>query len=515
MAQTFAPLHIVWYKRDLRLCDHAPLVAAAKHAPVVGLYVYEPEIYSDAEFDAAHLEFINQSLLSLESDLARLGGRLLYRTGRMPDVLEALHSEYGVAGLYAHEEAGNAVSFERDERVRAWAKAGGVPFYEFASGAVLRGKRAATVRGEAWRSHWFGTVYAPVLESPKRIISAPIPTERHRTPWDLGLEPTRKVLPVAGEAAAQDVLESFLTRRGLSYSRDISSPERSRVSSSHLSPYLAWGNVSSRQVFQLSARKQRLLRARPAGAPGDAAWLRSLAMFHNRLRWREHFMQKFEREPGLEFCPLNRAFEGLRDDFSDERFAAFCAGQTGYPMVDACVRALVTTGWLNFRMRAMLVSFAVYHLWLDWRPVGQFLARHWLDMEPGIHWFQMQMQAGVTSVHTLRLYSPTKQAREHDPTGAFIRRWVPELAALPTHYLAEPHLLPPLTQGMLGCIIGRDYPRPIVEHKKAVAEAREKLAAFLEQPETQRERERIMSENGYLKDVGLKGIQTQAVKKAA
>ena len=224
MAQLFAPLHVVWYKRDLRLSDHAPLRAAARRAPVVGLYVYEPELYTDPEFDAAHLEFINQSLLSLETDLARLGGRLLYRKGKMPDVLEALHQEYGVAGLYAHEETGNAVSFARDKRVRTWVKARGVPFYEFPNGAVLRGKRAADTRGEAWRSHWFRTVYAPVLEPPKRFISAPIPIERHQTPWDLGLEPTRKTLPVAGESAAHDVLESFLD------------PTRIELRAGHLEP---------------------------------------------------------------------------------------------------------------------------------------------------------------------------------------------------------------------------------------------------------------------------------------
>ena len=192
MAQTFAPLHLVWYKRDLRLADHAPLVAAAEHAPVVGLYVYEPEIYTDPEFDAAHLEFINQSLLGLEADLARLGGRLVYRVGPMPEVLETLHREYGVAGVYAHEETGSAVSFARDERVRAWARARGVPFYEFPTGAVLRGRKADGVRSEAWRNHWFGTVYAPVLAPPEHLASAPIPTERHRTPWELGLTPTKK-----------------------------------------------------------------------------------------------------------------------------------------------------------------------------------------------------------------------------------------------------------------------------------------------------------------------------------
>jgi len=453
MRETPAPLHVVWFKHDLRLRDHAPLRAAARHAPVVGLYVYEPDVYGDPEFDAAHLEFINQSLLALEADLAALGGRLLYRIGRMPEVLEEMHRDLGVARLYAHEKTGNAVSFARDERVRRWAAARGVPFHEFPSGAVLRGRAAAGVRGQAWRERWFGSVRAPVLPPPKCFVSSPVPAERHRTPWELGLTPTRKILPVAGEAA-RAVLESFLARRGLTYARDISSPERAWVSSSHLSPYLAWGNLSSRQVFGASERRRRPLQARPAGAPRDAAWLRSLAMFENRLRWRDLFIQKLERDPSLEFAPLNRGFEGLREVFSHERFDTFRAGQTGYPLVDACVRALLAGGWLNFRMRTMLVSFAVYHLWLDWRPVGRFLARHWLDMEPGIHWFQMQMQAGVTSVHTPRLYSPAKGARDHDPGGTFIRRWVPELAAVPAHYLPEPHTLPPLTQGMLGVVVG-------------------------------------------------------------
>lgn len=507
------PLHLVWYKRDLRLRDHAPLVAAARHAPVVGLYVYEPEVYGDPEFDAAHLEFINQSLLALEADLAALGGRLVYRVGRLPEVFEGLHRDYGIAALYAHEETGNAVSFARDRRVRRWAAARGVPFHEFRSGAVLRGRAGAGVRGEAWREGWYRSVRAPVLAPPKRLVSSPVPAERHRTPWELGLSPTRKVLPLAGEAAAHEVLTSFLAGRGLLYARDLSSPARAWVSSSHLSPYLAWGNLSSRQVFGASERKQRLVRARPAGAPRDAAWGRSLVTFQNRLRWREGFIQKLERDPSLEFRPLNRALEGLRADFSAERFWAFRAGQTGYPLVDACVRALLSEGWLNFRMRAMLVSFAVYHLWLDWRPVGRFLARHWLDMEPGIHWFQMQMQSGVTSLHTLRIYSPAKQVRDHDPTGAFIRRWVPELEAVPTHYLAEPETLPPLTQAMLGCVIGRDYPRPIVDHKLAVAAARDRLSAFLARPETQRERLRLMAEAGYLDQ--LDDRQPQAVEKAA
>jgi deoxyribodipyrimidine photo-lyase len=165
-------------------------------------------------------------------------------------------------------------------------------------------------------------------------------------------------------------------------------------------------------------------------------------------------MQKLEDEPAIEFHNFVRAFDGLReDDFSHEKFEAWKEGRTGYPMIDACMRSLNATGWLNFRMRAMLMSFAAYHLWLHWREPGLHLARCFVDYEPGIHWSQCQMQSGMTGINTVRIYSPSKQASDHDPAGTFIRRWIPEF--------------------------GTDsYPTPIVNHAEAVKEARAKLSAF-------------------------------------
>jgi deoxyribodipyrimidine photo-lyase len=213
-----------------------------------------------------------------------------------------------------------------------------------------------------------------------------------------------------------------------------------------------------------------------AGGAADRAFAHALRGFAGRLRWHCHFMQKLEDEPDIEFRNFSRATDGLREsDFDRARFDAWCAGRTGFPMVDACMRSLCATGWLNFRMRAMLVSFAAYHLWLHWREPGHFLARQFLDFEAGIHWSQMQMQSGTTGINTLRIYSPTKQALEHDPQGVFIRRWLPELVAVPLQRLAEPWLMSPAEQQAAGCVIGRDYPAPIVDAAGAVAFAKQRL----------------------------------------
>ncbi len=216
------PLHLVWFKRDLRIFDHVPLREAAKRGPTLCLYVYEPEVYGGETFDGAHLEFLNQSLLSLEAALAHRGGRLIYRVGEMLGVLEALRQAHPLAALYAHEETSDWVGFGRDRRVRAWARARRVPFYEFPSSGVVRARRLPP---EVWREHAQASLSGPPLAPPARIVSpASVPRERFRTPWELGLPPTQKVLPTAGEAAARETLTSFLTVRGVGYRGGISSP---------------------------------------------------------------------------------------------------------------------------------------------------------------------------------------------------------------------------------------------------------------------------------------------------
>jgi deoxyribodipyrimidine photo-lyase len=246
----------------------------------------------------------------------------------------------------------------------------------------------------------------------------------------------------------------------------------------------------------------------------DRRWFGSLRSFHARLRWHCHFMQKLEDEPRVEFENFSRAYDGLREPFFDtaearQRFAAWQAGRTGYPMVDAVMRCLHATGWVNFRMRAMLVSFASHHLWLHWRPTAVWLARHFLDFEPGIHFSQFQMQSGVTGINTVRIYSPAKQALDQDPTGEFVRRWVPELADVPVSYLAEPHRMPLATQGRAGCLIGRDYPRPLVDHATAYREARERIAAVRRQAEARADARRVYLKHGSRKRAGRGAVRPE------
>ncbi|MFM7050804.1 MAG: FAD-binding domain-containing protein, partial [Planctomycetota bacterium] len=232
-------------------------------------------------------------------------------------------------------------------------------------------------------------------------------------------------------------------------------------------------------------------------------WTGSVRSFVSRLSWHCHFIQKLEDEPAIETACMARATEALRADGDPAvvaaRLAAWQTGRTGYPMIDACMRALVATGWINFRMRAMLVSFASHHLWLDWRGFAPWLGRQFLDYEPGIHYPQVQMQSATTGINTVRIYSPRKQVEDHDPSGAFIRRWVPELAQVPDGYLAEPTEMPPLLQSMVGCRIGEEYPAPVVAHREAYRRAQERIFTLRATPEAHAEAQAVFRRHGSRK----------------
>jgi deoxyribodipyrimidine photo-lyase len=273
----------------------------------------------------------------------------------------------------------------------------------------------------------------------------------------------------------------------------MSSPLTAAETCSRLSPHLALGTVSVREAARAAAARAAEIAA--AGLPGLR---RDMESFAARLAWRDHFIQKMEDAPDIEARCLHPAFEGLRPREPDAaRLAAWARGETGFPFVDACMRSLAGTGWLNFRMRAMLMAVAGYHLWLDWRGAGMHLARLFTDYEPGIHWSQCQMQTGVTGINALRIYNPVKQGLDQDPAGRFTRAWVPELAAVPDAFLQAPWAW----EGA-GRILGARYPEPVVDPVAAVRAAKAAIADVRAGAAFAAEAARVARRHGSRKDRG-------------
>jgi deoxyribodipyrimidine photo-lyase len=465
---------VVWFKRDLRVTDHAPLVAAcASEAPVVALFLAEPSVFTAEDADPSHWAFVAESLRALDDALHARGGWLVVRVGEAVAVLESLHAEVGVAQLWSHEETGNALTYARDRAVKRWARDRGVAWTEVPQNGVVRGLPDR----DGWARRWDERMQDPALAAPERIVCDPrVPSTGVPEPAQVGVGALRPgVRQRGGSAEAERALETFLTVRGVNYRADMASPVTGWEGCSRLSPYLAWGCISLRTVHHATLRRQRALAAHRREV--DPRWFASLESFQGRLRWHCHFMQKLEDEPAIEFRDMNPVFDGLRSERAHAAaLDAWSRGETGYPMVDASMRCLHATGWLNFRMRAMVVSFAAWDLGLHWRPVSLVLARLFLDYEPGIHYSQCQMQSGTTGINATRIYSPTRQALDNDPDGQFRRRWLPELSAVPLSHLAEPWTLGPLDQRALGVVIGEVYPEPIVDHLSATREMRRRWA---------------------------------------
>jgi deoxyribodipyrimidine photo-lyase len=489
-------IQVVWFKRDLRIHDHKPLAEAAERGDVVCLYVYEPQLIESPEFDASHQVFIDQSLDELEDALDERGAHMTYRVGHPVEVFDTLHKDHDIDHIWSHMETGNALTFERDEAVRAWCRNHGVQWDEPRQFGVIRGLKDR----DGWAEKWDEQMSQPIIDAPESIdVASEVEPGERRSLDDLGLPPSEKdeAMP-GGRRWAEYVLDSFLDYRGHSYQTDMSSPVTAWDGCSRLSPYIAWGNISMKEIYQRTqARITDLRRREDAGEDIDGRWFRSLSAFNGRLHWHCHFMQKLEMEPSMEFRNLARSYDGLREDeFDEDKFEAWKAGQTGFPMVDACMRALHRAGWINFRMRAMLVSFASYHLWLHWRRPSVYLAKHFLDFEPGIHFPQFQMQSGVTGINSIRIYSPTKQVEDHDPDGDFIREYVPELKDVPSDYIAEPSTMPKELQEEIGCVIGEDYPEPIVGHPEMYHEARSRIWSVKGTDEAKAEAEKIYQKHG-------------------
>ena len=488
---------ILWFKRDLRTNDHCPLASLANfQGTVIPLYIIEPEYWKQKDCSLMQWNFLKDSLRELNNELIEFGLPLVYRFGKATQIFEDIAKRCNLKSIIAHEETGNLWTYKRDIEVKKWAENRNVIFKEHPTNGVFR--RLNSRNG--WKEKRARRMSKSLCEKPTKIgyRSNLEPGEIPITPVKFKNQNCAGNLK-GGSVAAHEVLKSFIENRHKSYRKSISSPLTAEVHSSRLSAHLTWGTISSREIVHCIKAVGDLARENAKLVnKGD------LAAFSSRLAWRCHFIQKLEDQPSIERTCMHGAFEDVRAKDGNKKFLeAWSAGSTGFPLVDACMRFLKQNGWINFRMRAMLSSFASYNLWLDWREFGPHLARSFIDYEPGIHFSQLQMQSGVTGINTWRIYNPVKQSIDNDPEGVFIRRWVPELKNVHLNHIHEPWKMDVDTQKNYKCVIGKDYPDRIIDHQTSGREARLKLGRIAKSDGYAEIKKKVLKKHGSRSPRGL------------
>ena len=311
-----AALQIVWFKRDLRIVDHQPLEAAAERGLVLPLYVVEPELWQQPDASERQWMFCRESLLELRQALADRGQPLVVRAGDVVQVLERARRQFGIDGLWSHEETGNGWTYQRDKRVGAWARRYGIAWTEIPQFGVTRRMRSRN----GWAKRWEVQMTEPITPEPAALqslegIDPGVIPERPCSDLLSDACPQRQI---GGRSIGLEELNDFLQHRAPRYQRSMSSPNTAFTGCSRLSAYLTWGCLSMREVLQTSRTHSG----------------RGVSSFESRLHWHCHFIQKLEDQPAIEFSDFHPFMRGIRAADA-ERLRAWSEGRTGVPFVDA------------------------------------------------------------------------------------------------------------------------------------------------------------------------------------
>lgn len=477
-------INIVWFKRDLRLQDNEALANAISDGKrILLVYPFEPLLLEDEHYDKRHWNFIKQSITDLNQQLKVFNTKVLVVKSDIISLCNQIQNYYKIRTVYSHQETGLLITYQRDKDFARYCRNNSIEWKENINNGVLRG----LLNREDWLEKWETYMNKPLVENELKSSFFLSNTEldslkTYFQPISLMTEKNPN-FQSGGSTTAWKYANTFFDERHKKYRYHISKPFESRLSCSRLSPYIAWGNVSIRQIYQKAKSVKTNENKKHIGA------------FISRLRWQAHFIQKFEMEHTMENASINKGYHKIKKSISREYIKAWEEGNTGFPLIDASMRCLIETGYVNFRMRALLVSFFTHILWQPWQSATHHLSRMFLDFEPGIHFSQLQMQAAETGINTIRIYNPIKNSLEHDEDAEFIKKWVPELKELPKVFIHEPYLMTPLDQQFNNVVLGKDYPNPIVDAKQARKYASDILWKMKNDPEVLNENSRILKKH--------------------
>lgn len=462
MPRATSDLALWWIRRDLRLHDNPALHAALRHAQVLPVFVLDDALWRSAYVGEKRLAFLLGGLHALDADLRARGSRLLIRRGEPLAALTRLVRETGAAAIYAQAEV-SPYARQRDARV-----AQSLPLHltpgltALPVEAVHKADGAPYVVYTPYNRRW----QAQPQPAADDLLPAPmyIPTPPHPATEPLPATPALPdVVPFPpGEAEARRRLTAFTDGPIAAY--DMARDRLDVAGTARLSPYLRFGMLSA-QAAVVAARA-----ASTSGQSGAARWL-------DELIWREFYLTILYHFPQVRAQSFRENLRAIAWDNNRAHFAAWQAGLTGYPVVDAGMRQLATTGWMHNRARMLVAAFLTKDLLIDWRWGERYFMQHLLDGDPASNngGWQWAAGTGTDAAPYFRIFNPTRQGEKYDPAGDYVRRWIPELGTVPTRYIHAPERMPRALQEQVGCVIGRDYPAPIIIH----AEARERtLAAY-------------------------------------
>lgn len=455
-------LVLLWHRRDLRLGDNTALHGAAQRSPqVVPVFVFDPQLLQRADMAPARVAFLLQALQELQERYAQMGIPLLWRRGDPAVELRQLAAELGAQAVFWNEDL-DPWARQQESRVRASLAEAGIPSFSYQDMLLHGPGEVLTQAGEPysvftpfWR-RWSSLPKPDPFPIPKSLQSVsslkaqPLPSLA-----DLGFVCSQRI-PAAGESVAQRLLEDFCQGlRIFEYERARDFP--AEQGTSLLSPHLCWGTIGIRRVWQATCEVEAEARSEEAES--------SLRTWRQELCWREFYKHVLAHWPHVESGAYQRAFDALEWDNRQDWFQAWCAGQTGYPIVDAAMRQLNETGWMHNRCRMIVASFLTKDLLIDWRWGERYFMQKLVDGDLAANNGGWQWSAGVgTDPRPLRIFNPATQAARYDPEGEYIRRYLPELAGLDTPALLWVGNDPKgswALQERRRC----GYPDPIVDHK--------------------------------------------------